>query len=81
MLKSLHKNLFQFTESNGKIRAMGKDTCGSYRAMEEAYKAGKIRAIGVSNFMPDRFIDIVGFVEITPAVNRLEVNLQRRRRK
>lgn len=51
------------------------DYYGSYRAMEEAYKAGKIRAIGVSNFMPDRFIDIAGFVEITPAVNQLEVHV------
>ena len=51
------------------------DYYGSYRAMEEAYKAGKIRAIGVSNFMPDRFIDIAGFVEVTPAVNQLEVHV------
>lgn len=51
------------------------DYYGSYRAMEEAYKAGKIRAIGVSNFMPDRFIDIAGFVEVTPAVNQLEVHI------
>ena len=50
------------------------DYYGSYRAMEESYEAGKIRAIGVSNFMPDRFIDIAGFVEITPAVNQLEVH-------
>ena len=51
------------------------DYYGSYRAMEEAYKAGKIRAIGVSNFMPDRFIDIAGFVAVTPAVNQLEVHV------
>ena len=51
------------------------DYYGSYRAMEEAYKAGKIRAIGVSNFMPDRFIDIAGFVEIPPMVNQLEVHV------
>ena len=50
------------------------DYYGAYRAMEEAYKAGKIRAIGVSNFMPDRFIDIAGFVEVAPAVNQLEVH-------
>lgn len=50
------------------------DYYGSYRAMEEAYKAGKIRAIGVSNFMPDRFIDIAGFSEIPPMVNQLEVH-------
>lgn len=51
------------------------DYYGSYRAMEEAYKAGKIRAIGVSNFMPDRFIDIAGFVDTIPAVNQLEVHV------
>lgn len=51
------------------------DYYGSYRAMEEAYKAGKIRAIGVSNFMPDRFIDIAGFMEVAPAVNQLEVHV------
>ncbi len=51
------------------------DYYGSYRAMEEAYKAGKIRAIGVSNFMPDRFIDIAGFTEIPPMVNQLEVHV------
>ena len=51
------------------------DYYGSYRAMEEAYRAGKIRAIGVSNFMPDRFIDIAGFVEVVPAVNQLEVHV------
>ena len=51
------------------------DYYGSYRAMEEACRAGKIRAIGVSNFMPDRFIDIAGFVDIVPAVNQLEVHV------
>lgn len=50
------------------------DYYGSYRAMEEAYKAGKIRAIGVSNFMPDRFIDIAEFMQIPPMVNQLEVH-------
>ena len=50
------------------------DVYGSYRAMEAAYKAGKVRAIGVSNFMPDRFIDIAGFVDVAPMVNQLEVH-------
>lgn len=56
------------------------DYYGSYRAMEEAYKAGKIRAIGVSNFMPDRFIDIAGFSEIPPMVNQLEVHVFQQQR-
>ena len=56
------------------------DYYGSYRAMEEAYKAGKIRAIGISNFMPDRFIDIAGFVDIPPMVNQLELHVFQQQR-
>ena len=51
------------------------DYYGTYRAMEEAYKAGKVRAIGVSNFYPDRFIDIAHFAEIKPAVNQVETHV------
>ncbi len=51
------------------------DYYGTYRAMEEAYKAGKVRAIGVSNFYPDRFIDIAEFCEIKPAVNQVETHV------
>ena len=51
------------------------DYYGSYRAMEEACKEGKVRAIGVSNFYPDRFIDIAHFSEIKPAVNQVETHL------
>lgn len=51
------------------------DYYGAYRAMEEAYRAGKIRAIGVSNFYPDRLIDLCQFVEITPAVNQVETHV------
>ena len=43
--------------------------------MEEAYKAGKLRAIGVSNFYPDRFIDLTSFVEVKPAVNQIETHV------
>lgn len=50
------------------------DYYGTYRAMEEAYKAGKIRAIGVSNFYPDRLVDLIKFNEIVPAVNQVEVH-------
>ena len=50
------------------------DVHGSWRAMEEAYKAGKLRAIGVSNFQPDRLMDIKAFNEIAPAVNQVEIN-------
>ncbi|MBW7924788.1 MAG: aldo/keto reductase [Burkholderiaceae bacterium] len=50
------------------------DVHGAWRAMERAYKAGKLRAIGVSNFHPDRLMDIKAFNEITPAVNQVEIN-------
>lgn len=48
------------------------DYYGSWRAMEELYKAGKVRAIGVSNFLPDRLIDLCYNVQIIPAVNQVE---------
>ncbi len=51
------------------------DYYGTYRAMEEAYKSGKVRAIGVSNFYPDRFLDIHHFAEIKPAVNQVETHV------
>lgn len=51
------------------------DYYGTYHAMEDAYKAGKVRAIGVSNFYPDRFIDIAEFSEIKPAINQVETHV------
>lgn len=51
------------------------DAYGAYRALEEAYKAGKIRAIGVSNFSPDRLIDIGLFNEVFPMVNQIETHV------
>lgn len=51
------------------------DYYGSYRAMEDACKSGKVRAIGVSNFYPDRYIDIQHFAEIKPAVNQVETHV------
>jgi len=50
------------------------DVHGSWRAMEELYKGGQARAIGVSNFYPDRVMDIITFNEIVPAVNQIETN-------
>jgi diketogulonate reductase-like aldo/keto reductase len=50
------------------------DVYGEWRAMEELYQQGKIRAIGVSNFLPDRMIDLMIHNKITPAVNQIEVN-------
>ena len=51
------------------------DYYGTYRAMEEAYRAGKIRALGVSNFYPARFIDLAEFCEVKPAVNQMETHV------
>lgn len=50
------------------------DVHGSWRAMEEAYRHGKLRAIGVSNFQPDRLMDLIAFNEVRPAINQVEVN-------
>lgn len=50
------------------------DYYGAWRAMEELYKEGSIRSIGVSNFMPDRLVDLILHNEIIPAVNQVETN-------
>ncbi|MFZ2097240.1 MAG: aldo/keto reductase [Anaerolineales bacterium] len=50
------------------------DVYGEWRAMEELYQQGKVRAIGVSNFLPDRIMDLMIHNKITPAVNQIEVN-------
>ncbi|EPK6474663.1 MULTISPECIES: aldo/keto reductase [Klebsiella] len=50
------------------------DVHGAWRAMEELHRAGKIRAIGVSNFHPDRLADLMAFNSVIPAVNQIEVN-------
>ena len=51
------------------------DRYGAYRALEAAYKEGKVRAIGVSNFYPDHFIDLASNVDIVPAVNQVETHV------
>ena len=50
------------------------DVHGAWRAMEELYKQGKIRAIGISNFQPDRVMDMIVFNEVVPAVNQIETH-------
>ncbi len=50
------------------------DVHGSWRAMEELYREGKIRAIGVSNFQPDRLMDLIVFNKVVPAVNQIETH-------
>ncbi len=56
------------------------DYYGTYRAMEEAYDAGKLRAIGVSNFVPDRYLDIQHFARVKPAVNQVETHVFQQQR-
>ena len=51
------------------------DVFGTWRAMEKAYKAGKVRAIGVSNFQAARFFDFAHYVDIKPMVNQLQCNV------
>ena len=50
------------------------DVYGEWRAMQELYQQGKVRAIGVSNFPPDRIMDLIVHNKIVPAVNQIEVN-------
>jgi 2,5-diketo-D-gluconate reductase A len=50
------------------------DVHGAWRAMEELYSEGKIRAIGISNFQPDRVMDLISFNKIVPAVNQIETH-------
>lgn len=57
------------------------DYYGTYRAMEEAYKEGWLRAIGVSNFYPDRLVDLCRFVEVPPAVNQVETHVFQQQKK
>lgn len=51
------------------------DRYGAYRVLEDAYREGKLRAIGVSNFYPDHFIDLASNVDIVPAVNQVETHV------
>lgn len=51
------------------------DRYGAYRDLEKAYKAGKVRAIGVSNFFPDHLVDLAANMEIAPMVNQVEMHV------
>ncbi|BCD45874.1 2,5-diketo-D-gluconic acid reductase [Helicobacter suis] len=50
------------------------DYYGTYRALEDLYKEGKLKCIGVSNFYPDRLADLVSFTQVVPAINQIEIN-------
>mgnify|MGYP000431156156 FL=1 len=51
------------------------DRYGAYRALQDAYREGKVRAIGVANFYPDHFIDLAENMDIVPAVNQVETHM------
>ncbi len=51
------------------------DRYGAYRDLEKAYKAGKVRAIGVSNFFPDHLVDLAANMQIAPMVNQVETHV------
>lgn len=71
--KSLRELQLEYLDLYLIHQAMG-DYYGSWRAMEELYKEGKIRAIGISNFFPDSVVDLIAHNEIVPAVNQIEIN-------
>lgn len=77
--KSLHKLKTDYLDLMLIHQPFG-DCYGAYRAMEEAYKEGKLRAIGVSNFYPDRLIDLCQFAEIAPMVNQVETHVFQQQR-
>jgi 2,5-diketo-D-gluconate reductase A len=56
------------------------DTYGAYRALEELYEEGKLRAVGISNFYVDRMVDFASFNRIKPMVNQVEINIYNQQR-
>jgi diketogulonate reductase-like aldo/keto reductase len=71
--KSLHRLQLDYLDLYLIHQPFG-DVYGSWRAMEELYREGKIRAIGVSNFQPDRIMDLIIQNEVVPAVNQIETH-------
>ena len=55
------------------------DYYGAYRALEDMYQEGKLKAIGVSNFYPDRLVDLASFTKIPPMVNQIETHVLNQR--
>ena len=71
--ESLHKLQTEYIDLLLIHQAYG-DVFGTWRAMEKAYRAGKVRAIGVSNFQAGRFFDFAHYVDVKPMVNQLQCN-------
>ena len=86
-MKSIDESLRKLQTDHIDLMLLHQPFCdrdGAYRDLERAYKAGKLRAIGVSNFYPDHLIDLASNVEIAPMVNQVEThvfNQQREARK
>ena len=72
--KSLRKMQTEYIDLLLIHQAYG-DVFGTWRAMEKAYRAGKVRAIGVSNFKAGRFFDFAHYVDVKPMVNQLQCNV------
>ena len=71
--KSLHRLQLDYLDLYLIHQPFG-DVYGSWRAMEELYREGKIKAIGVSNFQPDRIMDLILHNEVVPAINQIETH-------
>lgn len=78
--ESLHKLRTEYIDLV-LIHQLFNDYYGTYRAMEEAYKEGWLRAIGISNFYPDRLVDLCSFAEVKPAVNQVETHVFQQQKK
>lgn len=75
IVEKLDKGLLGVSEvGSEKLDKPHNDVYDAWKAMEELQKAGKIRAIGISNFSVDRAIDLAVFNEVTPQVNKIEIN-------
>lgn len=72
--ESLHKLDLDYVDLYLLHQPFG-DIFGAWRALEELYKEGKIKAIGVSNFKPDQLASLAAFNEVTPAVNQIELHV------
>jgi 2,5-diketo-D-gluconate reductase A len=71
--RSLHRLQLEYLDLYLIHQPFG-DVYGSWRAMEDLYREGRIRAIGISNFHPDRVMDMIMHHDITPAVNQIETH-------
>ena len=71
--KSLHRLQLDYLDLYLIHQPFG-DVYGSWRAMEDLYREGKIKAIGVSNFQPDRIMDLILHNEVVPAINQIETH-------